>query len=271
MILGTVGAFGFEDFPQPEVLSLYASAGCKVVQAYRNRHEDIPPAAIRSVCDGLGLRIDSLHGHFGDDLDPSSEDETVRARIGPHYEREAEYCLRLGGELVVIHPSPPRAATVNVERRYAQLRRSFDELAGVGERLGVRFAFENMPAYHPIGSDVARLVKEISATGSDRITFLLDVAHAHMTGGVVEAIRAGGRFIRYTHVCDNDGTTDSHRLPFRGNLPWYDCGRALCDIGYQGVFSLEVFEPPEDLRRLLDDEWQRKMQAVLNGEASDAA
>jgi sugar phosphate isomerase/epimerase len=266
MILGTVGAFGFDDFPQPEVLSLYAAAGCKVVQAYRNRHEDIPAAAIRSLCDGLSLRIDSLHAHFGDDLDPSSEDETLRAKIGPYYEREAEYCLRLGGSLVVVHPSPPRARTVDRERRYAQLRRSFDELARVGERLGVRFAFENMPAYHPIGADIPRLVKEIAATGSDSIAFLLDVAHAHMTCGVTEAIRAGGRHIQYTHVCDNDGVADSHKLPFRGNLPWYDCGRELRQIDYQGVFSLEVFESPEDLRRLLNDEWKRKMQAVLNGE-----
>lgn len=266
MTLGTVGAFGFEDFPQPEVLSLYASAGCKVVQAYRSRHEETPADRIRSICGGLGLKIDSLHAHFGDDLDPSSEDESVRGRVGPYYQREAEYCRQLGGELVVVHPSPPRAPTVDTERRYAQLRKSFEELARVGEKAGVRFAFENMPAYHPIGADVGRLVKEIAAAGSDRIVFLLDLAHAHMTCGVTEAIRAGGRHIQYTHVCDNDGISDSHRLPFRGNLPWHDCGRELGRVGYRGVFSLEVFERPEDLRRLLNDEWKRKMQAVLNGQ-----
>ncbi len=266
MILGTVGAFGFEDFPQPEVLSLYAAAGCGVVQAYRNRHEDISASGIRSICNDLGLRIDSLHAHFGDDLDPSSEDESLRAAVTPYYQREAEYCLQLGGDLAVVHPSPPRAPTTDVERRYAQLRKSFEELARVGEKTGVRFAFENMPAYHPIGADVGRLVEEIAAAGSDHVVFLLDVAHAHMTCGVVEAIRTGGRHIRYTHVCDNDGMTDAHRLPFRGNLPWYDCGRELRGVGYQGVFSLEVFESPEALRHLLSDEWRRKMGAVLNGE-----
>jgi sugar phosphate isomerase/epimerase len=247
------------------VLRLYAEAGCSVVQAYRPRDRVIPTQEITALCEGLGLRIDSLHAHFGDDLDPSNEDENLRAAAVRYYEGEAEYCSRLGGELVVIHPSPPHAPVGDMERRYAQLRKSFDEFARLGEKAGVRFAFENMPGYHPIGADVQRLVGEIVKAGSDRVVFLLDIAHAHLTCGIGPAIRAAGPHIAYTHVCDNDGISDTHLLPFRGNLPWDECGEGLHRVGYNGIFLLEVFEKTEDLPALLTDEWKRKMQVILNG------
>ncbi len=263
MTLGTVGAFGFDDFHPPEVIGLYAEAGCTVVQAYRNREKDIPPAEIIRVCSGLGLTIDSLHAHFGDDLDHSSEDESVRGATVRYYEREVDYCHRLGGDLLVIHPSPPHAPCGDVEKRYAQLQKSFEEFARLGEQTGTRFAFENMPGYHPVGDDIRRLVNGIKQVGSEHLVFLLDIAHAHMMGNVVDAIQWAGRNIRYTHVCDNDGQTDAHLLPFCGNLPWEACGEALHEVGYDGVFLLEVFHKAEELRGLLTEEWKRKMRAVL--------
>lgn len=263
MTLGTVGAFGFADFHPPEVIGLYAEAGCAVVQAYRNREKNIPPAEIIGVCGGLGLTIDSLHAHFGDDLDPSSEDESVRAATVCYYEREVDYCHRLGGDLLVIHPSPPRVPHGDTENRYAQLQKSLEEFARLGERTGARFAFENMPDYHPVGGDIRRLVEGIVQVGSEHLVFLLDIAHAHMTGGVVDAIRTAAPHIRYTHVCDNDGQTDEHLLPFCGNLPWEACGEALREVGYDGVFLLEVFQKADELRGLLTEEWKRKTRAVL--------
>jgi sugar phosphate isomerase/epimerase len=264
MTLGTVGAFGFEDFPQPAVLSLYARAGCRVVQAYRHRDKPIPARDIVAVCGSLGLTIDSLHAHFGDDLDPSNEDENARAAAIQYYEGEADYCRQLGGDLVVIHPSPPHAPAGDVEHRYAQLQKSFDEFARLGERTGVRFAFENMPGHHPVGADVRRLMDEIVKVGSDRVVFLLDIAHAHLTCGVGRAIGIAGRHIAYTHVCDNDGVNDTHLLPYRGTLPWDECREGLRQVGYNGVFLLEVFEKPDDLPRLLNDEWKGKMRVILN-------
>src|SRR5437764_4497618 len=85
MTLGTTGAFGFEDFHPPAVLGHYARAGCEVVQVYRNRQRQITPRDILSVVSALPLRIDSMHGVFGDDLDPSSEDESVRRQTVETY------------------------------------------------------------------------------------------------------------------------------------------------------------------------------------------
>jgi sugar phosphate isomerase/epimerase len=268
MELGTTGAFGFDDFHPPEVLALYAGVGCRVVQIYRNRALKLTPSDIRPVCDDLGLRIDSIHGHFGDDLDPSSEDETIRTYSVGVYEFEADFCRRLGGDLVVVHPSPSQSPVGNLERRYAQLRKSFDELAEAGERMGVRYAFENMPGYHPVGADAARLVREVAAAGSDRIVFLLDTGHAHMTGGLDAAIRAAGPHLKYTHVHDNDGTHDTHLLPYHGTIDWNACRNGLHAIRYDGVFLLEVFETAGELRSAFTEDWKRNVHAILDAAAS---
>ena len=267
MTFGTVGAFGFDDFHPPEVIGLYAQAGCTVVQAYRNRLRDIPAKDIAAVCQDAGIRIDSLHAHFGDDLDPSSEDEKIRAAAVDLYAREGEFCRSLGGSLAVVHPSPGHAPEGNLERRYVQLQKSFADLSRIGEKLDVAFAFENMPGYYPIGADVKRLVDEVIKAGSKHIIFLLDFGHAHMTCGIEQALKWSGRQMKYTHVHDNDGKNDTHALPYRGTLPWDDCRRELRASGYDGVFLLEVFEKAADLRRLMNAEWKANIGKILAGKA----
>lgn len=271
MTLGVTGAFGFEDFPQPQVLSLYAAADCRLVQVYRNRERAISARDVLATVRDLPVRIDSIHGHFGDDLDPSSLDESMRRRTIEGYRGEADYCRELGGDLVVVHPSPGKAAVGDVERRYAQLRHSMTELARVGEQAGVRFAFENMPPYHPVGSDVARLVRVVAATASAHVVFLLDTGHAHMVGGLAEAIRAAGPNLAYTHIHDNDGQNDTHRLPYRGTIDWDACRRALHDVRYDGVFLLEVFESAADIQTHVNADWTARIKRILRNNQSDGA
>lgn len=264
MKLGVTGAFGFDDFPQPVTLSHYSAAGFNAIQIYRRREANIPAASIRSVVSQLPGRIDSIHGHFGDDLDPSSEDESARLRAVETYRGEADYCRQLGGDLVVVHPSPANAPVTKIDAKWAQLRRTFSELARVGEATGVRFAFENMPPQHPVGPDVASLVREVADFGSPHIVFLLDFGHAHMNGDVAAAIRAAGRHLAYTHVHDNDGKNDIHLLPMHGTINWTACREALHAIAYDGVFLLEVFEKPADLPTKLDGEWKARINEIVN-------
>lgn len=264
MTLGTTGAFGFEDFHPPEVLGLYARAGCTLVQVYRNRLRHITARDIVALMPDEPMRIDSIHGVFGDDLDPSAEDESFRRQTIETYRREADFCKQLGGDLIVVHPCPARVPVGSMDAKHAQLRKSMEELGKFGERMEMTYAFENMPPYHPVGNDVQRLVDEISAVDHPRIVFLLDVGHAHMTCGIGPAMKAVGRRIAYTHIHDNDKKIDNHMLPYRGTLPWTELGDGLREAGYQGVFLLEVFEKAEDLRRLLTDGWREKIAAIVN-------
>lgn len=266
MTFGVTGAFGFSDIPQPQVLAHYAAAGCRVLQVYRNRQHEVPAAEVLRIVRDLPLRVDSIHGHFGDDLDPSNPDPAVRRYAIETYTREAEYCRQLGGDLVVVHPCPAvDVSGPRLDACFAALRQSMDELARVGERIGVRFAFENLPGTYAVGAAVSRLVDSVVATASRHIVFLLDTGHAHMTVGVESAIRTAGAALSYTHVHDNDGRNDLHQLPTRGSIDWTALGWALHEVRYAGVFLLEVFEPAEQLATLLTPAWIARMQAIVGG------
>lgn len=67
-----------------------------------------------------------------------------------------------------------------------------------------------------------------------------------------DAVRLIGREYLYSlHIHDNDGVKDQHKNPFSGVIDWTDFGKALNEIGYQGVISLETSVPstiPDVLR-----------------------
>src|SRR5690606_20366711 len=96
-----------DDFDTPALLRAYRQLGCVTCQFYRN--ETAPPdlAEAKRIAEAAGLPFDSIHGVFGEAYDPSSPDETVRARAIEVYRREADVALALGGPMVVVHPAPP--------------------------------------------------------------------------------------------------------------------------------------------------------------------
>ena len=57
-------------------------------------------------------------------------------------------------------------------------------------------------------------------------------------GGFIRA--AAGR-LRALHIDDNEGRTDQHLAPFAsGTVPWAETMAALREIGYDGLFNLEL-------------------------------
>jgi sugar phosphate isomerase/epimerase len=42
------------------------------------------------------------------------------------------------------------------------------------------------------------------------------------------------------HLHDNDGNSDQHLTPLRGQIRWRDIMQALTEIGYAAAFNLEV-------------------------------
>ncbi len=55
-----------------------------------------------------------------------------------------------------------------------------------------------------------------------------------------DAIRQIGKSISALHLHDNNGLTDQHKIPLTGSIDWKDVFAALDEIGYNGVYNLEV-------------------------------
>ena len=55
-----------------------------------------------------------------------------------------------------------------------------------------------------------------------------------------DAIRQIGKSISALHLHDNNGLTNQHKIPLTGSIDWNDVFDALDEIGYDGVYNMEV-------------------------------
>lgn len=247
--LAAIAPFGFS-FDPVRFLSAYRAAGCSTAQFYRN--EQRPPTVHQALktAEAVGMRFDSIHGVFGFHLDPSSPDERHRKRCVEIYENEGKLAADLGGPMVVVHPSAWNPGMRTMTRaevetasipRWPRLHEFMTRLAEVGERLRVVYLIENQPMNCPLGHDVVKLADAVLAVGSPWIRMCLDTGHAHMTGNLVELVKAALPAIDYMHVHDNDSKVDDHRMPGDGTIDWQAFADVLRASGTKAPRMLEVF------------------------------
>jgi sugar phosphate isomerase/epimerase len=257
--LATIAPFGF-DFDPARFLGAYRSIGARTAQFYR--HRERPPSvrdALRTA-DAAGVPFDSLHGVFGEDIDPSSDDPVHRRECLRIYGDEARLARDLVGRgrvpVVIVHPAPwnpgrvampPAEARRSDLRRRPALREFLRALADVAAQRDVIFAVENLPFDAAGGTDPAALAAEVHAVGSPGIRMCLDLGHAHLTtGDAGAAVRAAAPAVAWLHVHDNHGRADDHLMPGDGAIDWSAVGAALRETGLAApgagvTFMLEVF------------------------------
>lgn len=88
----------------------------------------------------------------------------------------------------------------------------------------------------------ADLIGLVRAVNSAQVKICLDTGHANMAGVDPAAfIREAGPLLKALHIADNLGQHDNHMLPCgAGTVPWPDVLKALCAVGYDGLFNFEV-------------------------------
>jgi len=269
--LGTVAAIGFNSFPPEQWLGCFRRLGCLVVQVYRNQDADVSVAQMTDAIAAGGMPCDSLHGVFGEQYDPSSPDERARRFAVDTYKAEGELALELNGPLVVVHCSTIRPEGVSdAERRirWAQLAKSIGELGRFGQRMGVRYAFENLPGYHPIGSDAGELAATLAALAAPSTGMCFDTGHANLVGDAAEALAEAGSQMIYLHFSDNSGVADDHEMPTYGTLDAEAVAGQVHRAGYHGTMMLEVFHSVDRLNRLIDEgcgDRLARLLALANG------
>lgn len=271
--LGTVAPVGFDDFASPDWLECMKTLGCTTAQIYRNRHGNLSgrdePVTARQMQDYLAaaqLPCDSLHGLYGNDIDPSSPNEAVRKHAVDVFKREGELALTLGGPMVIVHGAGIFTQGIDpaeTDHRWSQLHRSAEELAAFGLANRVHFALENLPPYHAICSDVGRLAALVRQIDSEWIGLCFDIAHANIAGDPIPAIDQAGELTSYVHVCDNQGQKDEHLMSYTGGIDFQAGAEGFARIGYRGVLMLETFYSVEQLRKLIDQGFAEKLADFL--------
>ena len=129
-------------------------------------------------------------------------------------------------------------------------RRSVEEIAALASDVNVRVALEVLPNKLSSAASICHLIEE-QLDGLD-VGVCLDYGHAHLMGDLGDAIETVSGHLWTTHVHDNDGRQDDHRVPFAGRIGWDAAIMETQKIGYDGVLMFEVADtgdPIEVLKR----------------------
>jgi sugar phosphate isomerase/epimerase len=111
------------------------------------------------------------------------------------------------------------------------------------EDAGVRYALETHP-YRWV-SNAAAMQLLIEHVGSPALGMNMDPSHLFPVGELPEVVvyKLGDR-IFHCHFSDNDGTTNAHWRVGKGKIDWTATIKALRDVGFDGVMSIELEDAP---------------------------
>ena len=206
---------------------------------------------------GAGLTAVSMHGPIFDSfrggvwgrpylnasLQPAARQEAI-----DETRRALEAARELGCAAFVLHIGLPASddahAALSVSKGSAadndpsSARRSLEAIAAAARGAGVPLALEVIPNALSTPQELLRWLQDDA--GLDDCGVCLDLGHAHLMGGVAEAIETLSGHITTTHVHDNNGREDSHLVPFGGSIDWPGSLTSLWKVGYAGPLMFEV-------------------------------
>lgn len=146
----------------------------------------------------------------------------------------------------VVHPIMPygiKDAGTNQALKTWELNISFmEKLLKEAKKYGVIICLENMPMPEFSIATPSCILNMVNAINDDNFQICLDTGHVSVFNdlSLSYAIRELGDKIKVLHIHDNNGVYDEHLSPYKGIIDWKEFSKALEDIGYNGVISLET-------------------------------
>jgi D-psicose/D-tagatose/L-ribulose 3-epimerase len=194
--------------------------------------------ALRAIAE-LKICVPQAHAHLAANV--ASPDAAVRDNDIRLLRAHMALAARLGVKTVVIHPGKGEGITSRAERARSRacnvevFRRLGDEAAAAGMRIGL----ENMMRRG--FASPHEMLDLLEAIDHPAVAFTLDTSHAHAAGfNLPEYVKEMGTRLIATHISDNDGSVDQHRVPGSGTIAWGPFMAALRETGYDGLFNLEI-------------------------------
>ena len=117
----------------------------------------------------------------------------------------------------------------------------FKKLCDYAKTQGVTVCLENMPFLDFPLSSIESCIEFVKTLNLDNLKICYDVGHDLLWGNKpYESVAKMGGLLACIHAHDNNGKADSHQLPKTGVCDWQKFAKALLEVDYQGVFSLET-------------------------------
>ena len=193
----------------------------------------------REIAATHGITISQAHGPWPTyDTTPELRREKLKwmeraIRITPH----------LGTPYLVIHPDLPFGWYEELDPEFTRKTNveMFEALLPIAEEVGTVICLENMPTEPYTMSPTPEIYKFIQQINHPNLQMCLDTGHAHVFGhDCGDMVRLIAPVLKVMHVHDNLVVHDMHLWPHEGTIDWDSFSKALADIKYDGVLSLEA-------------------------------
>lgn len=231
-----------KDYRNPDCI--YSKGDEAVIEYYRE---------LKAYADELGLIISQTHGKLPGFINVKEEDDAL-------VENSRIDCLvtaTLGAPVCVIHNASSISMGANPDPELMH-HLSFDMFTRIlpyAKEYGVKVATETFGDAVEYDScdffgqidEFMKAYEDIKAIDEfrDYFTICIDTGHSNKamrynnpTPG--DVIRRVGSDIDVLHLNDNDTLTDQHKMPMTGTIDWDDVFDALDEVGYNGVYNMEV-------------------------------
>jgi sugar phosphate isomerase/epimerase len=193
---------------------------------------------------GSALEVVSIHAPFGGALDLAAPNPNHRHGAIGAILMAATALKRLGGRLIVVHPSDLERHGRDVDARLADAAHSLALLSDNCRHSGLTLTIET-PLPHLIGGhpdEFAWLLRQVGP--SARVC--LDTGHTALGRSWHKFLEVADGRLAHVHASDNRGERDDHLPPGDGGIDWADISRTLAAVSYAGWIMLELHQPPAD-------------------------
>ena len=187
-----------------------------------------------------GIEVSQAHAPW---RTPRDNDPDERKRWLLAMKKSIRGTAALDSTRFVVHPLMPYMFTKDNPDEVWQMNEEFlGEVADYAKGYGVTVCLENMPFPDFPISTVGHDLEMLRRLGRDNLKICLDTGHAAIFFGsdVASAVRELGDRLEALHIHDNMGESDEHLIPGDGIIDWDGVTKALKEIGYKGVISLET-------------------------------
>jgi len=248
-----------------EELADIAGHGFEAVEVFATRahfdyHDARAVAQLAEWLSELQLAFHSMHAPIVDAIrggkwvgaySIAAGDETRRKAAVAEIAATLKVAAAVPYTYLVVHLGTPDGQSAPpTDNQPDAARRSVEEIVALASEVNVRVALEVMPNKLSSAASICNLIEE-QLDGLD-VGICLDYGHANLMGDLGDAIETVSGHLWTTHVHDNDGRQDDHRVPFAGRIDWDAAIMETQKIGYDDVLMFEVADtgdPIEVLKR----------------------
>lgn len=187
----------------------------------------------------LGLVTPQSHGLLQADV--ASPDVECRSTDIERIEKHIDISSRLGVKVVVLHPGGKRTAETRSERERIT-RDNVEAFRRLGDFAGERSMQIGLENLMRRGVTTAyEMLDLLAAIDRPNIGVTLDTSHANAMGlDIPTMINELGSVLIATHISDNDGSGDQHKIPGHGLVDWPPVSSVLSETGYDGLLNFEI-------------------------------